>query len=190
MPFYVHGQDKPGALTEMVAMAEAHWSYMDLFADRLILRGPTLSDDGAEHTGSVHVVDLADRASAEQFATEEPYWLAGLYRQVTVARAVVLFDREPIEGALTSGIPGALVTGHWPAQHCNASRHLLGANPDSRLNFVAVLVDDDQSCATGIVSVVSALPGEALGIVHPIADRLTGEPVALTAQRWTRGGRN
>src|SRR2546429_9014124 len=94
MPFYVYGQDRPGAQAEMEALAEAHWSYMDRFADRLILRGPTLSEDGAEHTGSVHVVDLADRASAERFATEEPYRVAGLYRKVTTVRTVVLLRRE------------------------------------------------------------------------------------------------
>jgi hypothetical protein len=64
VPFYVHAQDRPGALPEMVALAEAHWSYTDRFADRLILRGLTLSDDGTEHTGSVHVIDLDGRASA------------------------------------------------------------------------------------------------------------------------------
>src|SRR6516225_3016670 len=108
MPFYVYGQDRPGAQAEMEALAEAHWSYLDRFADRLILRGPTLSDDGAEHTGSVHVVDLADRASTERFAAEEPYQLAGLYRQITIAGAVVLLQRGPAEGPLTPGAPNAL----------------------------------------------------------------------------------
>ena len=190
MPFYVHGQDRPGALAEMEAMAEAHWSYMDRFADRLILRGPTLSGDGTEHTGSVHVVDLADRASAERFATEEPYWQAGLYRHVTVARAVVLHHRKPTEGPLESGAPNALITGQWPARPRDASRYLPVAEPDSRLSFVAVLVDDDEFRTTGIVAVADALPGEALGIIQPVADQLTGEPVVLTAQRWTRGGRS
>lgn len=27
MPFYVYGRDRPGALPEMIALAEAHWSY-------------------------------------------------------------------------------------------------------------------------------------------------------------------
>jgi uncharacterized protein YciI len=189
MPFYVHGQDRPSALPEMEALAEAHWSYMDRFSDRLILRGPTLSGDGAEHTGSVHVVDLADRAAAERFATEEPYWQAGLYRQVTVARTVVLHHLNPTEGQSESGAPHALATGHWPARPRDSGPHLPGADPDGRLSFVALLVDDDQSCATGIVSVVRALPGEAASIVQPLADQLTGGPVALTAQRWTRGGR-
>jgi uncharacterized protein len=143
-----------------------------------------LSGDGAEHTGSVHVVDLADRASAERFATEEPYWQAGLYRQVRVARAVVMHHCEPAEGLPAEG---ALVTGQWPARPSDLP--LSGVDPDGRLSFVALLVDDDQSRATGIVSVVRALPGEAASIVQPLADQLTGGPVALTARRWTRGGR-
>jgi uncharacterized protein YciI len=177
----------------MLDLAEPHWSYMDRFADRLILRGPTLSDDGNEHTGSVHVVDLADRASAERFAAEEPYWLAGLYRDVTAVRTVVPLQREPTEGSLTREVPNALITGQWAPKLRNASDtdlRPLGVDPDSRLSFVAVLVDDDQSHTTGIVSVVEALPGEALGIIQPFADQLTGEPVALTAQRWCRGGRS
>src|SRR5215470_12427354 len=103
MPFYVYAQDRPGVGAELLDLAEEHWAYMDRFAGRLILRGPTLSDDGTEHTGSVHIVDLADRASAERFATEEPYWLAGLYRRVTATRTVVLLHREPTEGSLPPG---------------------------------------------------------------------------------------
>jgi uncharacterized protein YciI len=193
MPFYVHAQDRPGAGTELFDLAEVHWSYMDRFADRLILRGPTLSDDGAEHTGSVHVVNLADRASAERFATEEPYWLAGLYRHVTTVRAIVLLHREPTEGLLTPAVPNALITGQWPPQPRNASDtgpQLPGVHPDSRVSFVAVLVDDNQTHTTGVVSIVRALPGEARSIIQPFADQLTGEPVALTAQRWRRGGRS
>ena len=185
MLFFVYGQDRPGAQAEMEALAEAHWSYMDRFAGRLILRGPTLSGDGAEHTGSVHVVDLADRACAERFATEEPYWKAGLYRDVTVARAIVLHHCEPAEGLPAAS---ALVIGQWPARPGDLP--VPGVDPDAQVSFVALLVDDDQSCTTGIVSVAVALPGEAAGIVQPLADRLGGEPVALTAQRWTRGGRH
>jgi hypothetical protein len=86
MPFYVYGQDRTDAGPAMADLTEAHWAYMDRFADRLILRGPTLSEDGTEHTGSVHVVDLPDQASAERFATEEPFQWAGLFQRVTVAR--------------------------------------------------------------------------------------------------------
>lgn len=190
MPFYVHAQDRPGTETELLDLAEAHWSYMDRFVDRLILRGPTLSDDGTEHTGSVHVVDLADRADAERFATEEPYWLAGLYRDITTVRAVVLLQRDRAEGSPASEEPIALVTGQWSREPRDADVRLPGVDPDGRLSFVAVLVDDDESHTTGVVAVVRDLPGEALKTIQPFADRLTGEPVALTAQRWCHGGRS
>jgi hypothetical protein len=86
-----------------------------------------------------------------------------------------------------------LITGQWPAEPRSASDtegQLLGINPDSRLSFVAVLVDDDQSHTTGIVAIVRAHPGEALRLIQPFADQLAGVPVALTAQRWRRGGRS
>ena len=178
MLFYVHGRDRPGVGAEMLALAEAHWSYMDQFADRLILRGPTLSDDGIEHTGSIHVVNLADRASAERFATEESFYLAGLYQQVTIVRTVVLLRRESLQGSLTSGVPNALIIGRWPPEPHRAKDtdyQLLGINSDSRLSFVAILVDDDQSHTTGIVSIVRARVDEAPRIIQPYADQLTSQ---------------
>jgi len=175
MPFYVYGRDKPGAGAGLMKLTEAHWSYMDQFADRLLLRGPTLSDDGAEHTGSVHVVDLDDRDSAERFATEEPFWMAGLYRQVTATRLVVLQHREIVRGA-----PHALVTGEWAPRPREDGREL-----DDRVRFAGLLVDDDQARTTGIVAVVRAVPCEAASAVQPLA----GTGVALTAQRWELGGR-
>jgi len=182
MPFYIHGYDKPGVGAELERLSEAHWSYMDRFVDRLIFRGPTLSDDGNEHTGSVHILDVADRASAERFAYEEPFWLAGLYERVDVARTVVLLHRELSVGTL--------VTGRWPPRPRSASdRDLLGASADNRLKFAAFLVDDSQSKTTGIVSVVTSLSSEALGIIRSLAEKLTNEAVAFTANRWERGGR-
>jgi hypothetical protein len=138
------------------------------------------------------LLDLADRASAERFAAEEPYRLAGLYQQVTTARAVVLVHRGPAGGSQPLEAPNALVSGRWSPEPWNASGpgpQLPSANPEGRVHFVAVLVDDDQSCTTGIAAIVSAIPGEELRGIEAFAGQLTGEPVALTAQRWRRGGR-
>ncbi|MFJ6615333.1 YciI family protein [Streptomyces sp. NPDC091289] len=189
MPFYVHAQDKPDVADRLDELCEEHWSYMDRFADGLILRGPTLSDDGEEHTGSVHVVDLADRADAERFATEEPFWKAGLYRDFLAAPVVVLLHREPAADVLYT-----LVTARW-SPHTrtpgDTEQWLSAADPDSRPSFVAALVDDDdQDRTTGLVAAVRALPDEARSLVQPLADRLAGGPVRLSSQRWQRGGRN
>ena len=178
MPFYVYGEDKPDVLAGLIENGEAHWSYMDRFVDRLVLRGPTLSPDREDHTGSVHVVEVDSRAEAERFAHEEPYWSAGFYHPLTVVRAEVLADRQ-------ADVPKTLVTGHWsPAAAVDLE------SPDSRLSFVARLVEDDGSRSVGIVAAVSALPDEALTIVRPVADQWSGGPAALTARRWQRGGRS
>ncbi|WP_017622392.1 YciI family protein [Nocardiopsis chromatogenes] len=184
MPFYVHGRDRPGALDGLLRLAEDHWSYMDRFADRLLLRGPTLSDDGEEHTGSVHIVDLADREQAERFAAEEPYGRAGLYSRITVDPVEILLDRGPVSGPEA---PHSLVTGAWTA----APRGPVGARPpeaDDRVGFAAVLIDDSAH-TTGIVAAVRAYPEEAVALVRPLADHLSGGGADITAQHWRRGGR-
>ncbi|MFI1934878.1 YciI family protein [Streptomyces sp. NPDC020330] len=189
MPFYVHAQDQPDVVDQLMELCEEHWSYMDRFDSRLILRGPTLSDDGEEHTGSIHVVDVADRAAAERFATEEPFWKAGLYRSFAAVATAVLLRREPAADA-----PYTLVTARWPARDRAPGRveqGLLGAEPDRRLSFVSVLLDDGGARTTGVIAAVRALPDEARHLVQPFADRLAGGgPTPLGAQRWQRGGRS
>ncbi|MFF9573834.1 YciI family protein [Streptomyces rubiginosohelvolus] len=190
MPFYVYAQDQPDVADQLMDLSEEHWSYMDRFEDRLILRGPTVSDDGEEHTGSVHVADLADRAAAERFAREEPFWKAGLYRDLTVVAAEVLLNREP-----AADVHYTLVTAQWPLSTGVPGdaerRELLGAEPDSRLIFVAPLTDDEGTGTKGVVAAVRALPDEARELVLPFAERLAGGRLAaLTAQRWERGGRH
>jgi len=51
----------------------------------MIARGPTFTGD-QRLTGSVHILDLADRAAARAFAFEEPGYQAGAYRDVLLRR--------------------------------------------------------------------------------------------------------
>ncbi|MFI5708197.1 YciI family protein [Kribbella sp. NPDC051620] len=182
MTFYVHGEDKPDVLAGLIERSEAHWSYMDQWADRLILRGPTLSDDGEEHTGSVHFVDVDDRATAERFAYEEPYWLAGYYEPLTVVRAVVLLDR-------TEDRPRSLVTAEWePVPLTEVAASLLA---DDELSFVAILVDDESTTSVGLLAALTTEPAKADDRIHHIAAHLNARsPMTVTARRWQRGGRS
>jgi hypothetical protein len=86
MEFFCYHHDRPGSMALRSEVREAHWSYMDRFAEDLIARGPTLSDDGAAATGSVHIVELADSAAARAFAFDEPNYQAGVYRDVLLRR--------------------------------------------------------------------------------------------------------
>ena len=80
--YFVYCRGRPGA----EALAEAHWSFMDGYAEQLIARGPTLTRDRASWTGSLHIVDLPDAQAAWVFAFAEPFCRAGVYDQVLVRR--------------------------------------------------------------------------------------------------------
>jgi uncharacterized protein YciI len=82
--FYCH--DKPGTAWLRERWAEAHWSFMDGYADSMIARGLTQTEDGDSQTGSLHIVDLPDADAARVFAYDEPYHKLGVYQSVFVSR--------------------------------------------------------------------------------------------------------
>ncbi|SDJ38713.1 YciI family protein [Streptomyces indicus] len=181
MLFYVYAEDAPGVQDRMIDRAEEHWSYMDGFADRLVLRGPTLSADGEEHTGSVHVVDVPDRTAAERFATQEPYWKAGLYREFRADRMLV--ERH---GEIGREQDMTLVCVRRPPRPLTDGPIELGA-PEQVLAFTGLLVDDEAAQSTGFVAVLRTL-SEA--VVEEFTGRVAGAGTTVTTTRWCRGGRH
>ncbi|MFJ7626790.1 YciI family protein [Streptomyces sp. NPDC097595] len=86
MEYFCYHRDRPGSLALREELLEEHWSYMDRYAKELIARGPTFAADGETPTGSVHIVDLPDAATARAFAFDEPNYQAGAYRDVLIRR--------------------------------------------------------------------------------------------------------
>jgi uncharacterized protein YciI len=84
--YFFYCRAKPDVEPLWSRLTEAHWSFMDQYADAMIARGPTLTADRATATGSMHIVDLPDAAAARVFAFEEPCYVAGVYAEVTVRR--------------------------------------------------------------------------------------------------------
>jgi uncharacterized protein YciI len=82
--FYCRGRPGTEALTD--ELAEAHWSFMDGYAEQMIARGPTLAPDRTTWTGSMHLVDLPDAGAARVFAFQEPFYRAGVYDRVLMRR--------------------------------------------------------------------------------------------------------
>ena len=85
MEYFFYCRDRPGTETLRETTTEAHWSFMDRYADVMIARGPTTAADGTV-TGSMHIVDLPDAEAASVFAFEEPYYRAGVFADVLVRR--------------------------------------------------------------------------------------------------------
>ncbi len=86
MEYFIYCRDHPGTEALRAELNEAHWSFMDQYAEAMIARGPTLAPDGETATGSVHIVDLPDADAARRFAFDEPNYRAGVYRDVFLRR--------------------------------------------------------------------------------------------------------
>jgi hypothetical protein len=181
MEFFCYHRDRAGSQTMREQLVETHWSYMDGFAAEMIARGPVLSDDGEAAIGSVHVLDLPDSAAARAFAFDEPYYRAGVFRDVLLRRWENLLGRTMWE---------------FPPGYTEANRYLvlgLGTGPaadteiphdrDTLIAYGSLLSDDGAEWL-GTVAIVQ--------VPDPDAARayLTAERYAeIEVHPWDFGGR-
>ena len=86
MLYMIHGVDGPDADRIRAETKPDHFAYLDAHEDILVLGGATLADDSDARTGSLLVINVPDRAAADEFADNEPFFKAGLFKQRTVSR--------------------------------------------------------------------------------------------------------
>ena len=84
MLFMIYGVDKPGHGEVRAANRAAHLDYLKSQGDKVVVGGPTTSDDGQAMTGSLLIMDFAGRPEVEAFAAGDPYKQAGLFESVTI----------------------------------------------------------------------------------------------------------
>jgi uncharacterized protein len=192
--YLVYGRDAPGVVERLDALAEAHWSYMDRFADRLVARGPTLSPDGEAHTGSMHIVAVEDARAARRFAEDEPYRRAGVYADITISRYIDLLGGSMWDRPAAPGLEEStfLIAG-WPA--ISVERGTVRAARDAALAasgswvFLGLLTSDDASQCTGIAAGVDAGSRPAELALRRVMESLGQSRARVQTHRWQRGGR-
>ena len=88
--------DKPDHERLRIDTRQAHLDYLGGFKDQVVMAGPSQTDDGEHMTGSLLIMDFADREAAEDFAANDPYNKAGLFETVVIRRwkKVIPADRE------------------------------------------------------------------------------------------------
>jgi uncharacterized protein YciI len=74
--------DKPGHLDLRQATREAHLDYVAR-TGVVVQAGPFLDESGAM-VGSLLILDVPDRAAAQEWATADPYARAGLFATVAI----------------------------------------------------------------------------------------------------------
>ena len=82
MPYFaVICRDKPDSLPLRMENREAHLAYANE-SGAVFLGGPLIED--GQMAGSMAILDVADMAAAEAWASGDPYGKAGLFRSVTI----------------------------------------------------------------------------------------------------------
>jgi len=70
--------DAPGMAARRLEVRPEHKAYLGAVAERIAFAGPLLDDAGAM-TGSLLVIEFADRAAALAWLAAEPFTRAGVY---------------------------------------------------------------------------------------------------------------
>lgn len=86
MFFIVLTTDRPDSLQLRLDNRPEHIAYLESFGDALIAAGATQTDDGEGITGSFILIDVEDRAAAEDFARDDPFAKVGLFSHTEIRR--------------------------------------------------------------------------------------------------------
>ena len=196
MDYFFYCRAKPGAEALADERTAAHWAYMDQYATTMIARGPTLSEDGTEWTGSMHIVGLPDAAAAQSFAFDEPYYRAGVFGDVLLrrwrnelGRTMWQFQGDPDHRRrfliIGHGKPDASEQrGSLPLRHRFLEDHV------SQLIACGLLLSDDDATWVGGIMLAEAPDRsavEALVESDPFAQ--AGLYASVEIYRWRFGGR-
>ncbi|MFD4315776.1 YciI family protein [Streptomyces sp. NPDC058548] len=186
MEFLCYHRDRTGSLPLRDALTEAHWAYMDQYAEEMIARGPTFGEDGETVSGSVHILDLPDAGAARAFAFDEPNYQAGVYRDVMLRRWRNVLGRTmwDFPGGRTGG-DRFLVIGLGAVTAVGQAVDL--ALPPGRDDLIAYgpLLSDDGATWLGTAALVRAPDPEAARAVLRTPDAYA----AVEVHDWQFGGR-
>ena len=75
--------DKPNSVELRMSVRPDHLKYLESLGSSLKAAGPFTTDEGSP-TGSLVIIEAADRAGAKAIAENDPYARAGLFSSVDI----------------------------------------------------------------------------------------------------------
>jgi len=84
MLFAIFCTDKPNSSEIRMANRSLHLDYLQGAIDRVVVAGPTQTDDLSGMSGSLLIMEFSDKSQAEDFAAHDPYAVAGLFDTVII----------------------------------------------------------------------------------------------------------
>lgn len=82
MAWLVFCRDVPDSAALRKRHLERHLAYVETVMDQIAVAGPLAPDPEGAFAGSCFVYDTDDRERAESLLRDDPYYRAGLYREV------------------------------------------------------------------------------------------------------------
>ena len=84
MLYLVIFEDDPARLSVREQHMQAHIDFLDRNRERILVAGSLREAAGQPPQGGLWIVDVADRAAAETIYRDDPFWVNGLRKSVTV----------------------------------------------------------------------------------------------------------
>jgi uncharacterized protein len=160
---------------------------MDGFAESMIARGPTLTDDRERATGSLHVLGLPGIDAAREFVAAEPNNRAGLYAEHRIWRFVNLLGRTMWEFPAAALEPRFLAIARSDRDVGAVEPERLAPELRERLILYGALSTFDEGEPVGVALAVQAPDRDAVAAL--LDDGRTGRLEAVDIQHWEFGGR-
>ena len=98
MLFSIHCMDRADALQDRLDNYTAHRAHLNGTSTTIVLAGPIAKDDGETPVGSMFVVDVANRAEAEAFNREDPFYKLGIWDHSSIRIHTLLKRRGWLSG--------------------------------------------------------------------------------------------
>jgi hypothetical protein len=194
MDVFVLSRDAAGTtLRADKELLEAHWSYMDAFAESMIARGPTLAADRETATGSLHVLGLPGADAARDFVAREPNNCAGVYADHAIWRFENLLGRTMWEFPGAAEEPRFLIIARSDRDRSRSSRPVaqerLPPELRDRLILYGALSTLEDAAPVGVALAVEAPDRDAAAAL--LEDGRTGFDVFedVEIHDWELGGR-
>ncbi|SCA56185.1 YCII-related [Candidatus Terasakiella magnetica] len=86
MLYVIKCVDKADHLQVRLDNRAAHVEYLKSYGEKLFAAGPTLTEEDEAMNGSVVILDLENKAEAQEFCDNDPYAKAGLFDSVTISK--------------------------------------------------------------------------------------------------------
>ncbi|MBW4706367.1 hypothetical protein KX928_01045 [Roseobacter sp. YSTF-M11] len=85
MLYVIHALDHPNMINTRALHIDAHRAYAKAATTiEIAISGPMLADNGTDIIGSLLIVEAPDRATAEDFANNDPLNKKGIWRQLDI----------------------------------------------------------------------------------------------------------